>query len=114
MNQREELFTLEELKRAGGRLKANTALGIDGVPNEILKELIGAYPQNILEVFNSCPAEEGQQTSRGCLILYTYFPFGYNREASGGNDSTKTAGSHGRRERPFGEQIWLSERQVHS
>ena len=34
---REGLFTLEELKRAGGRLKANTAPGIDGVPNEILK-----------------------------------------------------------------------------
>ena len=35
---REELFTLEELKRAGGRLKANTAQGIDGLPNEILKK----------------------------------------------------------------------------
>ena len=41
--QREDLFTLEELKRAGGRLKANTAPGINGVPNEILKEVIGAY-----------------------------------------------------------------------
>ena len=40
---REELFTLEELKRADGRLKANRAPGIDGVPNEIL-----------LEAFNSC------------------------------------------------------------
>ena len=30
---REELFTLEELKRAGGRFKANTAPGIDGVPS---------------------------------------------------------------------------------
>ena len=38
---REELFTLEELKRAGGRLKTNTAPGIDGLPNEILKEVIG-------------------------------------------------------------------------
>ena len=28
---REERFTLEELKRAGGRIKANTAPGIDGV-----------------------------------------------------------------------------------
>ena len=42
MIQREELFTLEELKRVGGRLKANTAPGIDGVPNEILKEVTGA------------------------------------------------------------------------
>ena len=41
---REELFTLEELKRAGGRLKANTAPGIDGLLNEILKEVIGVYP----------------------------------------------------------------------
>ena len=51
---REELFTLEELKRAGGRLKANIAPGIDGVPNEILKEVIGAYPEILLETFNSC------------------------------------------------------------
>ena len=35
---REELFTLDKLKRAGGRFKANTALGIDGLLNEILKE----------------------------------------------------------------------------
>ena len=51
---REELFTLEELKRAGGRLKANTAPGIDGVPNEIVKEVIGAYPKILPEAFNSC------------------------------------------------------------
>ena len=55
--QREELFTLKELKRAGGRLKANTAPGIDGVPNESLKEVIGAYPQILLEAFNSCLRE---------------------------------------------------------
>ena len=41
---REELFTHEELKRAGGRLKAKTPPEIDGVPNEILKEVMGAYP----------------------------------------------------------------------
>ena len=52
--QHEELFTLEELKRAGGRLKADTAPGIDGLPNEILKEVIGVYPEILLEVFNSC------------------------------------------------------------
>ena len=39
---REELFTLEQLKRASGRLKANTAPGIDRVPNEILKEVTAA------------------------------------------------------------------------
>ena len=54
---REKLFTLEELKRAGGRLKANTAPGIDGMPNEILKEVIGAYPEILLEAFNSCLRE---------------------------------------------------------
>ena len=57
MVQREELFTPEELKRAGGRLKAHTAPGIDGVPNEILKEVIGPYPQILLEAFNSCLRE---------------------------------------------------------
>ena len=48
MVQREELFTLDELKRAGGRLKGNTAPGIDGLPNEILKKVIGAYPEILL------------------------------------------------------------------
>ena len=57
MVRREEFFTLEELKRAGGRLKARTALGFDGVPNEILKEVIGAYPEILLEAFNSCVRE---------------------------------------------------------
>ena len=46
-----ELFTLGELMRAGGRLKANTAPGIDGLPNEILKEVIGVYPEILLEVY---------------------------------------------------------------
>ena len=55
--QREKLFILEELKRAGGRLKANTAPGIDGVPNEILKEVIGTYPLILLEASNSCLRE---------------------------------------------------------
>ena len=78
---REELFTLEELTRAGGRLKANTAPGVDGVPKDILKD----YPEILLEAFNSFlwgggvlrrleeaefgPAEEEQQTSRRYLIL---------------------------------------------
>ena len=54
---REELFTLEELKRAGGRLKANTAPGIDGLPNEILKEVIRADLEILLETCNSCLRE---------------------------------------------------------
>ena len=57
MVRREELFNLEELKRTGGRLQAKTAPGIDGVPNEILKEVIGAYPEILLEAFNSCLRE---------------------------------------------------------
>ena len=39
---REELFTLEELKKASGRLKPNRAPGIDWVPNEIIKDAIAA------------------------------------------------------------------------
>ena len=50
----EDLFIIEELKRAGGKLKASSALWIDGVPNEMLKEVIGAYPEILLEAFNSC------------------------------------------------------------
>ena len=57
MVRREELFTLEELQRAGGRLKANRAPGIDGVPNEILKEVIRAHREILLEAFNSCLRE---------------------------------------------------------
>ena len=57
MVRREELFTLEERKRAGGRLKANTAPWIDEVPNEILKEVIVVYPEILLEAFNSCLRE---------------------------------------------------------
>ena len=53
----EELFTLEELKRAGGRHKANTAPGIGEVPNEILKKVIVVYPEILLEAFNSCLRE---------------------------------------------------------
>ena len=55
--QREKLFTLEELKRTGGRRQANKAPGIGGVPNEILQEVIGAYPEVLLEGFNSCLRE---------------------------------------------------------
>ena len=53
MVRREELFTLEELKKAGGRLKANTVPRIDGLPNEILKEVIVVYPEILLGAFNS-------------------------------------------------------------
>ena len=58
MFRREGLFTLKELKKAGGRLKENTEPGIDGVSNEVLKEVIGAYPEILLKVFNSCLREQ--------------------------------------------------------
>ena len=48
---------LEELKRAGRRLKANTAPVIDGAPNEIVKEVIGVNPEILLAAFNSCRRE---------------------------------------------------------
>ena len=52
MVRHEELFTLEELGRASGRLEANMAPGVDGVSNEILKDVIGAYSEILLEAFN--------------------------------------------------------------
>ena len=53
----EELFTLEELKRAGRRFKAKTAPGIDGVSNEFLKEVTAVYPEMLQGDFNSCLRE---------------------------------------------------------
>ena len=53
MVRRKELCSLEKLERACGRFKANTAPGTAGVPKEILKEVIGAYPEILLEAFNS-------------------------------------------------------------
>ena len=117
---REELFTLEELKRARGRLKANTAPGIDGLPNEILKDVIGVYPELLLEVFNSC-LREGRffadwKNQRLALLRKGNKPLGdgKGRETSEGNDPTKTTGSHGPREWSLEKPVWLSERQVHS
>ena len=52
MVRRKELSTLEKVKRAGG-----TAPGNDGVLNEILKEVIDAYLEILLEAFNSCLQE---------------------------------------------------------
>ena len=60
---RHELFaarkkcTLVELKKAGGRLKDITAPDNDEVPNELLKEVIGACLEILLEAFNSCLRE---------------------------------------------------------
>ena len=71
----EELLTLVELKRANVRLKANTAPGIDGVPYEILKEVIGAYPVILLEACNSC-LREGRffvDWKKQKLVLFVYW-----------------------------------------
>ena len=48
-----ELFTLKVLKRRNWRLKANMAPQIDGVPNEIFKEVIMVCPNSLLGAFNS-------------------------------------------------------------
>ena len=103
------LFTLEELKRAGGRLKENTAPGIDGVPNEILKEVIGAYPEIFLEAFNTCLWEgkffvdwkkqwlvllrKGNKPLRVASSYRQICLYLYGGEASGGADSTTASGS---------------------
>ena len=93
MIRREELFTLEELKRASGRFKTNTALGIDGVLNEIHKEVIAAYPEILLETFNSYLS-----------------PIGYDGEAYGEVDFTMTSDSLNGRERFFGRLVQIQER----
>ena len=49
----EKLLTLKDLMGASGRLKANTAPRIDGVPSEIPKEVIRAYLEILLGAFNS-------------------------------------------------------------
>ena len=72
-----ELFTLEELRR--------TVPGIDGVPNEILTDVIAVYPEILLETYSSYLrkgrffdewkgqrldlSQKRRETSRGCLIL---------------------------------------------
>ena len=106
----ENLFTLEELKRAGRRLKANTAPGIDGVANKILKEVIALYPEIFLEGFNCCSREgkffgEWKRQRLGLLrtgeklledvLSYRPMSIGYNGVASEGNYYTTTIESPG-------------------
>ena len=126
---REELSTLEELKRAGGRLNANTAPVIDGLPNEILQEVIGAYPEILLQVLNSCLLEgrffADWKKQRLVLLRKGNKPLG---DASSYRPIClfhtmgklleemilQTTGSHGLREWSLGKPVRLSERQVHS
>ena len=107
---REELSTHEELKRAVGRIKANIALSVDGVSNEILKEVIGAYPEILLEAFNSC-LWEGRffvDWKKQRLVLLRK-----GNHSSGEVDSTPASGSVGRGERSIGKPVRIPERQVH-
>ena len=68
-----ELFTLEELKTAGGRLKAGTSPGIDGVPNEILKKVIAVYSEIRLKAFNTSLREGRffEEWKRQKLVLFS-------------------------------------------
>ena len=56
--------------------------------------------------------EEGQQTSRGSLIVQTNMSIRYDGEASGGVDSTTASDPSGRGERSLGEPVRFQERQV--
>ena len=53
----EDLFTLEELKPAGAKLKTGKAPGPDGIPNEILRKIVEVYPRMLLDTFNACLQE---------------------------------------------------------
>ncbi|CAB0034714.1 unnamed protein product [Trichogramma brassicae] len=46
--------TLEELRRACGRIKDHTAPGPDGVPNSAIKIAIATHPDIFLEVYTAC------------------------------------------------------------
>ncbi|CAB0035461.1 unnamed protein product [Trichogramma brassicae] len=46
--------TLEELRRACGRIKDHTAPGPDGVPNSAIKIAIATHPDIFLQVYKAC------------------------------------------------------------
>ncbi|CAB0037093.1 unnamed protein product [Trichogramma brassicae] len=46
--------TLEELRRACGRIKDHTAPGPDGVPNSAIKFAITTHPDIFLQVYMAC------------------------------------------------------------
>lgn len=48
------LFTEQELEAAAARLKANKAPGPDGIPVEVLKEIVNKRPRFLLNMYNSC------------------------------------------------------------
>ena len=125
---REELFSLEKLKRAGGMLQANTVPEIDGVPNEILKEVSGAYQQILLKAFNSC-LRKGRffvDWKRQRLVLLrrgikpledasSYRPIClFDTMGKLLEEMILQTRPPGRRERSLGKPVRFSERQVHS
>lgn len=53
-DQHVNLFTLDELHKAGRKIKTGKSPGPDGIPNEILKIILEKWPEMLLEVFNAC------------------------------------------------------------
>lgn len=49
-----ELMTIEELQEAKGRLKYGKAPGPDNIPNEVVREVIEAWPELLLATYNVC------------------------------------------------------------
>lgn len=48
---------LTELKSAASRLRNKIAPGIDGIPNEAVKVIVGRNPNVLLSVYNCCLAD---------------------------------------------------------
>ena len=53
----DDLFTFEELRTAGAKLKTGTASGLDGIQNEILRGIIQVYPEMLLNTLTACLQE---------------------------------------------------------
>jgi hypothetical protein len=47
-------FGLEEIEKAGRRLKSGKAPGPDGIPSEVIKDIAAEYPNILAEVANYC------------------------------------------------------------
>ncbi|CAB0041409.1 unnamed protein product [Trichogramma brassicae] len=65
--------TLEELRRACGRIKDHTAPGPDGVPNSAIKIAIATHPDIFLQVYTAClrtgkPPEEPSSYRSLCML----------------------------------------------
>ncbi|KAF0745515.1 Reverse transcriptase domain-containing protein, partial [Aphis craccivora] len=49
---------IEELKTAASRLRNKISPGIDGIPNEVVKVIVALNPTILLNVYNTCLAED--------------------------------------------------------